>query len=97
MGIVGFLSSNHLPAHVQCCTMLMSLTSVFPTQVMFCLSCTSKVHGIVITEEVPVVVHVDGVLITVLTGDGLGVVPDEEVTVGLPTWTYKSVATAPCS
>ena len=63
----------------------------------FCLSCTSKVHGVVITEEVPVLVHIDGVLITVLTGDGLGIVPAEEVTVGLPSWKYKSVATAPRS
>ena len=63
----------------------------------FCLSSTSKEHGVVLTEEVPVVVHADWVLVTVLTGEGIGAVPAEEVIVGLPSWTYKSVTAAPRS
>ena len=63
----------------------------------FCLSSTSKENGTVLAEEVPVVVHADGGLVPVLTGEGPGVVLTEEVIVGLPSWTYKSVAAAPRS
>ena len=54
-------------------------------------------HGAVFTAEVPVVVHADEGLITVLTGEGPVVVLPEEVIVGLPSRTYKSVAAAPHS